>query len=45
MVLDDASEHVPEMLFGLDLLRRYRAKIDLEMDGLWIGEELVPFEK
>lgn len=39
----EMSEDSPEMLFGLDLLRRYKAKIDLEVDGLMIGDEIVPF--
>lgn len=39
----DMPEDGPEMLFGLDLLRKYKAKIDLEVNGLIIGDEVVPF--
>lgn len=39
----DMPEDGPDMLFGLDLLRKYKAKIDLEANGLIIGGETIPF--
>jgi len=35
----------PELLIGLDLMRKYRAHIDLEKNKLIIGGEELPFVK
>ena len=42
-VLEQSSSHAPELLLGLDLMRKYQATIDLAKNAMLLGGELVPF--
>ena len=42
-VLEQSSSHSPDLLLGLDLMRKYQATIDLAKNGMILGGELIPF--
>ena len=42
-VLDQQQGHAPDLLIGLDLMRKYQATIDLGRNGMVLGGELIPF--
>lgn len=42
-VLEQSSSHAPDLLLGLDLMRKYQATIDLGRNGMVLGGELIPF--
>ncbi len=43
VIEDGESGRTPEMLLGLDMLRRYRAVVDLGRDALVVNGAVVPF--
>ena len=42
-VLEQSSSGAPDLLLGLDLMRKYQATIDLAKNGMVLGGELIPF--
>ena len=42
-VLEQSSMGAPELLLGLDLMRKYQATIDMAKNGMVLGGELIPF--
>ena len=42
-VLEQSSKGAPDLLLGLDLMRKYQATIDLAKNGMVLGGELIPF--